>query len=210
MKFEELQKQLMHRPFFESHELVSLFNEPETQIMARLSRWVATGKLLRLRRGKYVLPSQYQKEMASLFYISNYLYRPSFISLFSALQHYSCIPEHVQMIQAVTTRQTKTWNTQVGRFHYFSTQVDRFFGYEHIELGAGVQQTALIATLERAFIDICYFYSGEWTRNRWSELRLDVPHIFRSERLLGYAERMQSKKVSRSVHELLKLLDEKK
>ncbi|MDZ7723229.1 MAG: hypothetical protein U5R06_10600 [candidate division KSB1 bacterium] len=188
---------------------MTLFDEPEKQIMARLSRWVAHGKLLRLRRGKYMLPVPYQKEMASLFYISNYLYRPSFISLFSALQHYQCIPEHVQAIQAVTTRQTKVWNTQVGRFQYFSTHSERFFGYERVKLGPGLQQTALIATLERALVDICYFYSGEWTQNRWTELRLDLPDFFQRERLLGYADRMQSKKVLRSVHALLKLVNKK-
>lgn len=67
IKFEELKLYLMHRPFFESHELVTLFNEPEKQIMAPLSRWVSNGKLLRLRCGKYMLPAPYQKERASLF-----------------------------------------------------------------------------------------------------------------------------------------------
>ncbi len=208
MKFDELQQLLMQRPFFETNEITTLFEEPEPQILARLSRWVRDGKLIQLRRGKYLLPQRYQKVSPSIFYISNYLYRPSFISLFSALQHYQCIPEQVKAVQAVSTRQTKSWDTAIGRFTYFSTQPRRFYGYEHVSLGYGEQQTAYIATLERALIDICYFYPGEWTKERWSELRLDLPDSFQSERLLKYADRMQSNKVHRAIRKFLQLLRE--
>jgi len=207
MKYEELERIFKTRPFFETYELVTLFNEPEPQIMSRISRWVKQGKLIRLRRGKYLLASPYQKKGADLFYISNYLYTPSFISLFTALQHYHCIPEEVHVIQAITTRQTAAWDTSIGRFRYFSTVPDRFFGYSKMSLGDSEQQNAYIADVERALVDICYFSTGEWEQKRWSELRLQNVERFSADRLQEYAGRLKSQKVQRGIRQLLDYLN---
>jgi len=56
MKYDDLLKSFSSRPFFETADLLTLFPEDEAQILPRLSRWVAAGKLVRLRRGKYMLP----------------------------------------------------------------------------------------------------------------------------------------------------------
>jgi len=206
MKFETLQYQFKDRPFFETPEVIALFDQTERQLLPRISRWVRQGKLIRLRRGKYLLPSPYQNRPAHPYYISNYLYRPSFISLYTALQYYQCIPEEVAAIQGVTTRQTATWNTGLGRFRYFCTTPDRFFGYSKIILGDGEQQSALIADRERALIDVCYFSTGEWTRSRWTELRLQHCESIKIERLIEYTEKMKSQKLERSIRQLIELL----
>ncbi len=206
MKFETLQYQFKNRPFFETPEVIALFDQTERQVLPRISRWVRQGKLIQLRRGKYLLPSRYQNRPAHPYYISNYLYRPSFISLYTALQHYQCIPEEVAVIQGVTTRQTATWETGLGRFQYFYTIPDRFFGYSKIILGDGEQLSALIADPERALIDVCYFSAGEWTISRWSELRLQHCELIKVERLIEYTEKMRSQKLERSIRQLIELL----
>jgi len=73
------------RPFFESDEVHILFKEPRGQIEARLSRWVSKGKLLKLRNKKYLLPERYRKTEPNPGYISNFLYRPSYVQLLSWL-----------------------------------------------------------------------------------------------------------------------------
>jgi len=209
MKFETLQYQFKDRPFFETPEVTALFDQSEKQVLPRISRWVSQGKLIRLRRGKYLLPSRYQNRPAHPYYISNYIYRPSFISLYTALQYYQYIPEEVAVIQGMTTRQTATWETGLGRFQYFSTTPDRFFGYSKIILGDGEQQSALIADPERALIDVCYFSTGEWTMSRWSELRLQNCELIKIERLIEYTEKMRSQKLERCIRQLVELLNQR-
>ena len=209
MKFESLRQKLQSRPFFETLEAEALFGKGECEALPRISRWVRQGKLIQLRRGKYLLPPRFQIKPTDPFYVSNYLFRPSYVSLFSALQYYRLIPEAVFEIQAVTTRQTATWDTVLGQFRYFSTKTDRFFGYSMVTMGDGEQQTVLIAKPERALIDICYFYSGEWTSDRWRELRLQNREKIECERLLQFAHKMKSRKVERSIQNLLKVIENK-
>jgi len=207
MKFEDLKYKLMNRPFFETQEAVTLSGQPERQVLPRISRWVSQGKLIQLRRGKYVLAPLYQQRAPNHFYISNYLYRPSFVSLYTALQYYQCIPEEVHVIQGVATRQTAAWGTVMGRFQYFSTTPNRFFGYSKVIMGNGKQQSALIADLERALIDVCYFSTGEWTTNRWLELRLQNCELINIKKLLEYTGLMENRKLERSIHQLIEFLN---
>lgn len=207
MKYEELIKVFAQRPFFETGELLTLFEEPELQVMARLSRWTSDGKLIRLRRGKYLLPELYQKEPAHLFYISNYLYTPSYISFYSALQFYQMIPEYVQRIQALTTRQTAAWDTTLGVFSYSSAKQMRFFGYNLHILGQGTQQRAYIATPEKALLDICLSQAGEWTEERWAGLRLQNIEILNSDVFNEYLRRLNRAKASRAIRALTAYLE---
>ncbi|NOZ74868.1 MAG: hypothetical protein GXO90_05745 [FCB group bacterium] len=202
MKYDELIQKFAQRPFFETGELLTLFDEPELQVMARLSRWVSDGKLIRLRRGKYLLPTLYQKEPAHPFYISNYLYTPSYISFYSALQYYQMIPEHVPRIQALTTKQTASWDTILGAFSYSSAKQSRFFGYTLHTLGTGSQQRAYIATPEKALLDICLSQAGEWTEKRWLGLRLNNMELIHAEVLDEYVCRLNRTKAYRAIQAL--------
>ncbi len=207
MKYEELCRELGKRPFFESLELEALFGKPEAAVLPRISRWVQQGKLIQLRRGKYLLPPQYHRSSVEPEYIANFLYRPSYVSLYSALQYYNMIPEAVNMYQSVTTRQTADWDTAVGRFRYFSTGPQRFFGYTQIILGNADQQVCLLADPEKALIDVCYFSKGNWTQQRWSELRLQNFNQIDREKLVKYGALMNSRKIDSSINQLIILLD---
>jgi predicted transcriptional regulator of viral defense system len=210
MKFESLRQKLQVRPFFETPEIESLLEKPEHAALPRICRWISQGKLIQLRRGKYLLPSKYQVKSADPFFISNYLYRPSYVSLYTALEYYQLIPETVFGVQAVTTRQTAVWDTILGQFRYFSTTPERFFGYISVKLGDGEQQTALIAEPEKVLTDVCYFSSGEWTRSRWAELRLQNYATINPARLADYAKRMKNRRVERGIQCLISLLKNKK
>ena len=207
MKYEELIKAFALRPFFETVDLLTLFDEPELQIMAGLSRWVSEKKIIQLKREKYILPELYQKKAAHIFYMSNFIYSPSYITFYSALQHYRMIMEHVLHIQAITTKQTASWNTSLGIFSFSSTKQNRFFGYDKISLGDGIQDSAFIATPEKALIDICLSQAGDWTEKRWSELRLQNTNLLNHNVFNNYLNQLKSPKANRSIRALNSFLE---
>jgi hypothetical protein len=210
MKYDELLKSFSNRPFFETADLLTLFPEDEARVLPRLSRWVGAGKLVRLRRGKYMLPTLYQAQAPHPFYISNYLYSPSYISLYTALEHFKLIPEHTHQIQAVTTRDTRHWQTPLGSFHYHTLKTNRFSGYSLERMGNHSQQNAMIASPEKALVDICLLNSGEWDCERWSSLRLQNTEVLDPDNLFEYTRAIPSRKLGRGMSALIRVLAEKK
>ncbi len=206
MKYDDLIRCFSNQPFFETADLTTMFFEDEAQILPRLSRWVAANRLVRLRRGKYMLPLHYQSFTPHPFYIANYLYSPSYISLYTALEYYKLIPEHTAIIQSVTTRDTRQWHTPLGSFHYHSLKPNRFSGYKLIHLGNHSQQKALIASPEKALVDICLLNRGEWDMERWRSLRLQNTGDLDPEILFDYAEKIPSKKLARGMAALIQYL----
>ncbi len=210
MKYDELLQCFSNRPFFETADVLTMFSEDEAQVLPRLSRWVGAGKLVRLRRGKYMLPPHYQAQAPHPFYISNYLYSPSYISLYSALAYYQVIPEHTQVIQAVTSRDTRHWLTPYGSYQYHSLGRDRFSGYRLVQMGSHSQQHALIASPEKALVDICLLNRGEWDAKRWSSLRLQNTETLDADVLTELAREIPGKKLVRGIGALIQQLEETK
>lgn len=184
-----------------------LFREPSAQIQARLSRWVSQGRLVQLRRGKYLLAKEYRRREPSVYYISNYLYRPSYVSLYSALEFHGMIPETVGVVQAVTSRHGRQWETPEGRFQYRSIKQDRFWGYSQFSLSsdesATVQERFLAATPEKALLDLFYLSADEWTEERILGMRFQNLDQLVPEALHQSARKFRSPKVSRAVERLL-------
>ncbi|MFQ5930727.1 MAG: hypothetical protein ACE5MK_13625 [Acidobacteriota bacterium] len=210
MKFELIVQTFRDRPFFESREVESLFDEPASQIQARLSRWVKQRRLIQLRRGRYILAKEYRREEPSLYFISNYLYRPSYVSLYSALEFHGLIPEAVGIVQAVTTRHGTGWDTPLGSFRYHSLKQDRFWGYREYPSAPGAptspQERFLAAAPEKAIMDLFYLYEGEWTEERIREARFQNLDQIDPDVLIETARKFRSQKVSRAVERFLKLL----
>lgn len=211
MKFADLSRLFADRPFFETRELVAMFDEPKGQVQARLSRWVANGRLLRLRRGRYVLAPEYARRQPSEFHISNYLLRPSYVSLHSALDFHGLIPEAVRLIQALTPKHGGEWNTPLGTFRYHSIRMDRFFGYRRYPARivpgsaapATVNDAFLMALPEKALLDVIYVGPSPWSRARVAEMRFQDLEALDKHRLMTFAHRFDSPKVRRGAETIL-------
>jgi predicted transcriptional regulator of viral defense system len=202
MKYENLIELFKERPFFESGEIIIAFDEPRPQIEARLSRWVAMGKLVKLRQEKYLLPKKYRSREPSLEYISNYLYRPSYISLRTALSIYGMLPEAVHIKEAVTPRKTAVWKTSLCTFKYYSIKKERFWGYKIYpddEKGIAPQNRFFLAEPEKVLLDLFYLLKGEWTKERIKEMRFQNLESIKRKKLCEYSEKFESPKVSRAV-----------
>lgn len=207
MNYGELIDLFGSRPFFESDEVHVLFKEPRGQIEARLSRWVSLGKMLKLRHKKYLLPERYRKVEPNPGYLSNFLYRPSYVSLRTALDIYGFIPESTYLYEAVTTKKTAVWKTPAGIFKYHSIKKEKFWGYTLYPetRSPNSQENFILAEPEKVFLDLFYLLKGEWTEERIVEMRFQNLKEIKRAKLLDYSRRFNSPKASRGIAHFIRI-----
>lgn len=124
----------------------------------KVRQLVATGQIIRLKRGLYILSERLTQQPINRFLVANHLYGPSYVSLQTGLRHYGLIPETVYSIQSVTTKAARSFDTPIGNFYYTSAQPQWFaVGVKsHIESDLSY----LIATPEKALMDVVQFTAG--------------------------------------------------
>ncbi len=109
-------------------------------------------KLIRLKRGLYVLNPAVSGVPLCTELIANHLYAPSYVSMSTALRYYGLIPEAVFTIQSMTVKHSRDFETSVGRFQYTK------MGRESFHIGVvsirSDNYTFLIATPEKALCDL--------------------------------------------------------
>ncbi len=205
MKFEELIEQFRERPLFGLREVLALSTDSTKSLKNQLSVWTRDGKLTRLRRGVYLLGEPYRKQMPSVYYTSNRLLRPSYVSLQTALQFHGMIPDAVGVVQAVTPKHGREWETTVGTFDYRSIKQERFWGYREYATGQSdrPQQTFLMARPEKCLLDLFYLKKGQWEASRLRQMRFQNLDRLEPETLESDAERFDSPKVSAATRRLL-------
>lgn len=201
MNFKSVVEKYADRPFFELKELLASSGDSPKSLKNQLSTWTRSDKLTRLRRGKYLLNKPYRKSSFSVYFISNCLLRPSYVSLQTALQFHGLIPEGVAQIQAVTPKHGQTWETKLGTFKYHSIKQDRFWGYKQYSSGEEnlIQNQFFLARPEKTLLDLFYLQKGNWPTRRIKEMRFQNPGKINKDVLEGFSNRYNSPKVSRAV-----------
>ena len=166
------------------------------------------GYLTKLRRGWYAFSECLQeRDMALL--IANQLVTPSYISLHYALAYYGMIPEAVIQITNVTTQRTAQYETPIARYSYQTIAPHLYFGYQSIPMKTNIleQRSYLIATPEKALLDLLYLHPEYQSATDFLQLRLDEDFMqeeLHLDRLHDYLHRWQSPKLSQRVKILLK------
>ena len=84
----------------------------------KIARWLASGDLVPLRKGLYVLGQGWRTAPLSLPLVANVLFGPSYVSLEFALSAHGLIPESVAVVTSVTTRRGREIDTPLGLFSY--------------------------------------------------------------------------------------------
>src|SRR3989337_1785203 len=99
---------------------------------------VKSGKLIRLKKGFFVIAEKINENPVPYEQIANLLYGPSYISLEWALSYYRMIPEGVYVVTSITANKTKTFNTALGSFDYAYLNHHRYaIGMDQLENSAG-------------------------------------------------------------------------
>ena len=92
----------------------SSYNFPQKKI----TTLEQTGKLIRLKRGLYVVAPGVSGRILSEELIANHLYGASYVSMETALRYYGLIPENVYTVTSMTLKLTKYYENSVGKFEY--------------------------------------------------------------------------------------------
>jgi predicted transcriptional regulator of viral defense system len=172
---------------------------------SNLTRWVKSGLLVKLRNGHYSFP-EYLNQPDFRYFISNRIYRLSYVSLHTALAFYGMIPEAVIPVSAVCALKKATFENAFGTFTYQQIASELMFGYDLKPLSGS--QTLLFAQPEKALLDLLYLYPFYNTPQEMEELRLDedfMQHDFNVERFREYALRFQSKALDKRMELVLKV-----
>lgn len=169
----------------------------------QLSRWVRSGKILKLRRGLYALAQPLEKRRPHPFLIANRLVRPSYVSLESALAFHGLIPEYVPVVTSVTTNRPGRHATPLGPYGYRRIKDQLLWGYAEFRLPG--DQQALVARPEKALLDLLYLRAAADRRGFIEELRLQNLDRLDLERLQQEAQRVGSAKASRALGIIIEL-----
>jgi len=178
-----------------------------------LTRWTKKGLLVRLRQEWYAFPELLQRPDFSR-YVAVRIYRPSYISLHTALSIYGMIPEAVTVITSVSTLKTAQFENDFGRYSYQNVKPELFFGYKPVILPVNnavvnpPQQAYMLAHPEKALLDLLYLYPFYDNENELEQLRLDYSFMtdeLNLERLSEYQEKIGSKALDSRIRKLLKI-----
>lgn len=154
MKFNEFRDIVKKYPLFRSSLFAHITQSPNI-LRRQVSEWVKKGYLEQLKRGIYTLSNDERPVHFSIYFLANYLYRPSYISLESALSYYGIIPERVKTITSITSKKTQFFHNRFGEFKYHHIKPEWFSNF--IELKDEYGQSFYMASKERALIDFFYF-----------------------------------------------------
>ena len=162
-------------------------------------RWTKKGLLIRLRQGYYTFPEYKSKPDFTLFF-ANRIYRPSYISLHTALAFYGIIPEAVVQITSVTSLKTASFQNELGEYEYKSVREELMFGYDVKPIANG--QSLQLALPEKALLDLLYLYPFYNTEQEMVDLRLDEEFLLNEldlQRLENYLLKFKSKALQKRV-----------
>ncbi len=194
MKFSELLEIVEDEPVFETGLLVA-GRPPEPGLPAQLSRWCASRKLLRLRRGLFALAPPYRKVIPHPFLVANRLVPGSFVSGLSALAFANAIPEFVPEVTSCGPGRPHVRETPLGRFSFRYLKPALRAGYRQVELGG--DQRAFVATPEKAFLDSVHLQPRGDDPVWIDGLRLNA-EVLRPERIEAIAAAAASPKLLRA------------
>ena len=204
MKFDDLLNLVADDPVFSSSLLLAGEVDPGN-IRLQLARWVKSGRIYQLRKGLYSIAPPYRKVNPHSFLVANQLQKASYVSLQSALSYYGLIPETVNAITSVSTGRPEQVQNPLGTFIFRHIKTALLFGYQNIEID---MQNFLIATPEKALLDLIYLQPGAESSSYLSELRLQNLERLHGEELDLLAEKFNNHKIKQAVQELKKFIME--
>jgi len=157
-----------------------------------ISRFLRYKEILSLKRGLYISADSFTENKSDIsysFYLANIIYKPSYVSSWTALQYYNLTTDVVHGITSVTQKVTRSYDTKVANFSYQSIQKELFSDFILVE----GKFNFFIATPAKALFDLLYFKTRQFRGVKWGEiksmiegLRIDIDEMDKGEQRKFY------------------------
>lgn len=144
--------------------LSKILNIDNNNTIYKIIERLEKNKLIeRLIKGKYILT----KSKLSDFEKAGLILSPSYISLESALNFYGILPQFPYSITSVTTKKSKGY--EINNKEYEFTKISKSFYSDFVK-----KDGFLIATPEKALIDLIYLASKKLKKIDFTELDMSI------------------------------------
>jgi len=158
-------------------------------------RWEKQGLLMKLKNGYYAF-ADIAGESGFANYAAGRIYKPSYISLRTALAFHGIIPEAVKDITSVSSLKTSTFKNSLGTFSYKKIKPSLMFGYNAVEKDGF---TFFMASPEKAILDLLYLEPSYNLKKEIQNLHLDW------KRLTVFAKKFKKRVILEKVDLLKKI-----
>jgi len=202
MKYKSELDQLTKLPYFDQITLGNLLGISGQTLQMYITRAVARGQFIRLKRSLYVTGDYYRLEFDKEGYsefLSNVIYGTAYLSLGYILQKYAILTEAVFAYTAVTVKKTMKIINKTGSYLYTNIKEDQFAGFEIVNRGRyRIRQ----ATKAKALYDYLYFEVKKWEsvkREIVNGLRFNLDEMDQNSwnEFCGYVNRLGGEKMKK-------------
>ena len=181
------------QPVFQTKDVAAAAGVTATNANKIATRLAASGFLIRLARGRWMLTREPNKLLVPEELTAPY---PAYISLQTALYHHAMVSQIPTVTYAVSLAKTRRYQTPIGTFSIHHLAADFFFGFERDRTNVP------IAVPEKALLDVLYL-SQTKTRLFVRLPELDLPKNFSWQKAAEFASCIRSVARRRSVKEKL-------
>ncbi len=161
----------------------------------QLNRWQRRDLIIKLKQGLYILNENDRKIHPSRIFLANALCLPSYVSTEYALGYYGLIPEKVEDVTSITTKNIKKFSNDFGTFVYQHVKTELFFGFKEIQ--DENKLPVFIAEPEKAILDFIYLHQVEFKgkdKDVFEEsFRLQNLEVLKRNKLLAYVKMYNNK-----------------
>ena len=191
MQFLEFQKLCSKNDLkiFSINDLKILFSGYSIEYLRlKINRWIKHGYLKNLKKGLYI----FSDENIDEFEIASKLICPSYISLESALSHYSIIPDISSQVTSISTKNTNSFEINKIIYSYHHIKNELFFDFFELKYGI------FIASPEKAILDFLYFRNPTENDQFFERLNQEILKNLNMKHLKKLSEKFP-KKVQKSL-----------
>ncbi len=188
--FDNLLEQLNTLPYFNKliiFQLAKQLDLKSSTIDTYISRFLKYKKIIALKNGLYISKKFYEEnklDISYLFYLANVIYKPSYISSYTALQYYNLSTEAIYPTTSISTKATRNYQTKIGDFKYQSINKNLFQDFYLKK----EKFNFYITSPSKALFDLLYFKTKQFKTIKFgevndllAELRIDIDELNKDE-----------------------------
>lgn len=193
---------------FTDTELVAMFPGRDASRYNQIKRALASGDLMRIRRGLYCLAPRFRRHPLQPYALAQRIHGPSYVSFESALAYYQLIPEAVYDVTSACVGRSRQFKTPLGVFSYLPVPASVLFEcVERVDLQG---TPCLMATPLKALADYVYTkrLDGKGVTPLLQSLRIDLETLtFSAGELDALTQAYPSARVSHFLVQLRQEID---